>query len=122
MNTRKVMAVLALLSVVGCNTTTADKSSPPTLTSPPTATGPIDPSTGMPKSAVTAITEIDFKNQEQHVLVFYYPDKVSNSQLAAAPTKVCSSKNLALLSSEVKTVDDQSIQDLNLMQLIIICK
>lgn len=122
MTTRKVLAVLTLLSVVGCNTTTADKSSPSTVSSPPATAGPIDQTTGMPKSAVTAIAEFDFENQTQHILVFYYRDKVSKSQLAAAPAKVCSSKNLELLSSEVKPVDDKSIQDLNLMQLITLCK
>lgn len=122
MNAQKVMAVLALVSVVGCNTTTADKSSSPTATSPPVAAGPIDIATGMPKSAIAVVIESDFVNQVQINMITYYRGKVSNSQLAAAPTNFCNSKNLELHSSEVKPLDPPTTQNSDFMTLTILCK
>lgn len=122
MNANKAMSVLALLMIAGCNSTTEDTTSPRLVGSTRSVDGPLDQSSGMPKSAVAAIISMRDTGHTRLTVVFYFPEKVGDAQLAAAPSKVCRSQGLKLISSEEKTLEHSSSQFSGAKKLVVRCK
>jgi len=94
----KYILTVAAFALIGCET--VPTSAPTETNATPVSSANVEPNSGMNHDSISAIMGIENK-----IVVFFIAANANPAQLTAAPAKLCASRGLQLVSSEIKDLE-----------------